>query len=153
MTNAGNTFRARTIELVQAQLRSVGIEAIPMYVSPSAFLSQVVPSGDYDLALFGWQVGPAGKSDAYRCGHDQNFYGYCSRLTNRDLVQTDLIVDEAKRARVLNAADRKLARDVPLIPLYQLPLFVTYRPTIRNVVPHPQLAGQTWNAENWWLAK
>ncbi len=51
----------------------------------------------------------------------------------------------------MNRADRRLAKDVPVIPLYQTPNFVAFRTTIRNVVS--ATGHELWNAENWWLAE
>ena len=39
----------------------------------------------------------------------------------RDLDQAGRILDEEEQARVLNRADAQMARDVPVIPLYQVP--------------------------------
>ena len=58
---------------------------------------------------------------------------YCQRLVTADLNQADRILDEEQRARVLNRVDRRLAKDVPVIPLYQPPAVIAYRATIRNV--------------------
>jgi ABC-type transport system substrate-binding protein len=77
--------------------------------------------------------------------------GYCQRLVTSDLDQANRILDPDSQARVLNRADVRMARDVPLIPLWHEPAAATIRSTIRGFVPSfPSLA---WNAENWWLAK
>ena len=46
-----------------------------------------------------------------------------------------------------------MARDVPVIPLYQQTQSVALRSTVRNfgLSLNTQLA-PLWNAENWWLA-
>jgi ABC-type transport system substrate-binding protein len=75
--------------------------------------------------------------------------GYCQRIVTADLDQADRIVDPVRRARVLNRVDRQLAKDVPVIPLYQIPWVLAYHGTIRNVVSSPD--NLFWNAENWWL--
>jgi len=80
-----------------------------------------------------------------------NFTGYCQRLVARDLDQARRILDQDQRARVLNGADAQLARDVPVIPLFQPPLAVYVRSEIQNYVDRFPTA--PWNAENWWLAK
>ena len=89
------------------------------FTHPWAFFGQIAPSGDFDVILFGWLgfgglVWPEGW-----CGHEQNWAGYCSRLTTRDIEQVNRIVDPVQRARVLNAADAKLARAVPALPVVQ----------------------------------
>ena len=52
----------------------------------------------------------------------------------RDLDQADRILDADQRARVLNRADRQLAKDVPVIPFYDSPFVLALRNTVRNVV-------------------
>ena len=85
----------------------------------------------------------------YGCGGSANYTGYCQRLVSSDLDQADRIVDATQRGRVLERADRQLAKDVPVIPLYQIPWVYAFKDTIRNVVPSPD--NLFWNAEDWWL--
>ena len=143
--------RVQTLELVHAQLRQVGIEVVPSYVSPSAH-NQILANGDFDVTLFAWTSGAeSGDDELYGCGGAQNYTGYCQRLVTRDLSQANRILDSGQRARVLNRADAQLAQDVPVIPLFQVPEVFAVRSTIRNVVFHP--TDLTWNAENWWLER
>jgi len=155
VTTAGNTNRELAVRLAQAQLRKVGVEVKTTFATTAAFFDQILPDGDFDLALFRFLMLPSGSSsiDIYRCGGPRNYTGYCQRLVTSELVQTELIVDEEQRARVLNAADRKLARDVPVIPLFQVPAVTAYKAALRNVVPHPRPEAQSWNAEDWWLER
>jgi ABC-type transport system substrate-binding protein len=44
-----------------------------------------------------------------------------------------------------------MAKDVPVIPLWNEPAAATVRSTLRGFEPNfPSLA---WNAENWWLER
>ena len=52
----------------------------------------------------------------------------------RDLDQADRILDRDQQARVLNRADAQMARDVPVIPLFQGLLAVYVRSNVRNFV-------------------
>jgi peptide/nickel transport system substrate-binding protein len=146
--------RVRTLQLVQAQLRQAGIAVVPEYASSPSGHDQVLASGDFDVTLFAWFGAGAdggGIKDLYGCGGQQNFTGYCQRLVTRDLDQSDRILDARQRARVLNRADAHLARDVPVIPLFEVPSVAAVRSTVRNFVP--KLGDPTWNAEDWWLAR
>ena len=69
-----------------------------------------------------------------------------------DLDQSDRILDVQQRARVLNRADDQMARDVPTIPLFEVPLMVAVRSTVRNFKPSG-FNDPTWDAENWWLER
>jgi peptide/nickel transport system substrate-binding protein len=139
--------RERGLELMEPQLRRVGIEVVLSY--GRGVFDQIF-KGDFDVVSFAWiNVDGFRHKDVYGCGGDQNYSGYCQRLVTADLDQADRILDDAQRARVLNRADRRLAKDVPVIPLYQIPWVVAYRDTIRNIVPSPD--NLFWNAEDWWL--
>ncbi len=72
-------------------------------------------------------------------------------MVTRELDQAKLILDAGDQARALNSADAQLARDVPLIPLYQLPSIVAVRANVRGVTlsPFNPLA----SAEDWWLER
>jgi ABC-type transport system substrate-binding protein len=137
---------------VSSQLRQVGIEVVPVFAPPPAFIDQVLPKGDFDVALFAWQHDPSGTGfeAVFGCGGSTNFYGYCQRLVTRDLDQADRILDARQQGRVLNKADRQMARDVPGIPLFQIPLPAAYRATVRGYVH--STTNPLWNAENLWLA-
>ncbi len=157
VTYAGVSRRQLTVELMQAQLHRVGIEVELSYGTEDALFGRggIVISGQFDAAQFAWlqggNIGGTGKKDLYGCGGDQNYIGYCQRLVTADLDQADRILDDAQRARALNRIDRRLAADVPLIPLYQGPWVLAYKDRLRNVIPSPSsLFG---NAEDWWLAE
>ena len=147
-------FRPRVIELVQTQLRQAGIEVVPSYATSTAIFGQILASGDFDVALFSWISTPdASVKPIFGCGGEQNYTGYCQRLVTADLDQAERILDADQQARVLNRADVQMARDVPVIPLYQQTQSVALRSTVRNfgLSPNTQLV-PLWNAENWWLA-
>ena len=141
-TSGGQPVREQTLQLAQGQLRDAGIEVVPYF-----------GGGDADLALFAWFYfgEPVGFKDLYGCGGSQNDTGYCQRLVTNDLDQADRILDADQRARVLNRADRQMAKDVPVIPLFQVPLMFAYKVGLRGIDPAP--FDPFWNAEDWWLAE
>ena len=89
-------------------------------------------------------------SDFYGCGGLENFTGYCQRLLTSEL-QSSLILDDRRRAAALKRADKLLAEDVPVIPLFNLPAMAAVRTTVDRFVSDFSFADPTWNAENWWL--
>jgi peptide/nickel transport system substrate-binding protein len=152
-TLAGDQRRQRILLAIQRHLLRAGIEIVPVYASPPALFGQLLPSGDFDLALFSYLSFPDGPETShvlYACGGAQNLAGYCQRIITRDLDQARRIIDTARRARVLNRADVQLARDVPVIPLFQNPVVVATKSDIRNVGV-PVFLDPFTGAENWWL--
>lgn len=146
--------RPRIIELLQTQLRQAGVEVVPSF-APQALIfgpGGILPRGEFDVALFAWtSLGPdPGRGSILGCGREQNYTGYCQRLVTRDLDQADRILNAGRQARVLNRADRQLAKDVPVIPLFQPPIWAALAPEVRGFAPAPPHNGLV-NAENWWL--
>jgi peptide/nickel transport system substrate-binding protein len=152
VTSAGIPPRAQALTLMQAQLRAAGVEVVPVFAPGPAFFTQILPQGTFDVALFSWSGSPGSSfSSVYGCGAIQNYTDYCQRLVTAHLNQAERTLDEGAQARVLNRADRGLARDVPTIPLYQFIIAAAYDTSVRNFVFLPWTP--TWNAENWWLAE
>lgn len=143
--------RVQTLALAQAELRQAGIEVVPEY-APSLVHDQILQSGDFDVTLFAWFDNTPerpGAKDIFGCGGGLNYTGYCQRLVTRDLDQADRILDAGRRAQVLNRADAQMARDVPVIPLFELPAVAGVRSTVHGYSLN--FFDPTWNAENWWL--
>ena len=133
---------------IERYLQEIGVGVVLSF-SPTPTLVTQIDKGEIDMAAFAW-LGGIITTGAYCCGAEQNVTGYCQRLVTADLNQADRILDEGQRARALNRVDRRLANDVPVIPLYQTPGITAYRATIRNV---GRSAADLANAENWWLAE
>jgi peptide/nickel transport system substrate-binding protein len=153
-TSAGSPRRDKTLELIKNQLKQAGIEVDPRYVPLPTFLNTTLPGGEFDAALFQWNVirGGVAVPEAV-CEDTLNYAGYCSRLTMRDVQQVDRIVHPSHRARVLNAVDRKLVRDVPLLPLFQPVTQVALKKTIRGFAPGGAPPLFTEHNEDWWLER
>jgi peptide/nickel transport system substrate-binding protein len=155
VTTSGSDARTRTVELLKSQLLAIGVELAPAYAPLSVLLGQILPGGRWDVALFAWEASPRALRalhELYGCRGRLNWTGYCQRLVTGDLEQSDVIVDAKQRARVLNRADRRLALDVPVIPLFQSPLLAAFRAPVRGLVLNPG-GDPTWNAEDWWLER
>jgi peptide/nickel transport system substrate-binding protein len=148
-------LRPRVLELVQPQLRQVGIELIPEFTPGVPFFAQVLPSGRFQVAIFSWASpgpSPFGKP-VYGCGGELNFTGYCQRIVTADLDQAERILDDAQQARVMNRVDAQMARDVPVIPLYQIPVWAASSRALRGFSPSPSVLGLLGDVENWWLER
>jgi len=153
VTSAGIPPRAQMISLAQAQLRRVGVEVLPTFAPQPVFIGQILPRGEFDVTLFAWALDPGGVglNRIYGCGGADNFTGYCQRLVTRDLDQANRILDSRQQTRVLNRADRQLGKDVPAIPIHQIPLPAAHTTRVRGFVLSPVNPLST--AEDWWLAR
>jgi peptide/nickel transport system substrate-binding protein len=147
VTTAGVPLRQQTFSIIKEQLGRVGIELLPSFVPGPVLFDTLLPSGNFDIGLFAWILGPDPGGVPWSCGGDLNRTGYCNRQVTRNFDRARMILDPRQRARVVNLADAQIGRDVPGLPLYSPPFFVAYKRELRGVAWRP---GRL-NAEGWWL--
>jgi peptide/nickel transport system substrate-binding protein len=150
-TTTGNALRALVQEAMQAQARAAGIELVPDNSSAGVLFGVRLPARDYELIMFAWQKGadPGHPVDLYGCDGGQNDLAYCSDAVTNLLASAETEVDPVTRSSLLNQADALLAEDVPSLPLFLRPAFLTYQTTLHGPRNNVE-AGPTWNVEDWW---
>jgi len=156
VTTTPNQRRALTFEIIQAQLKSVGIELVPRFGPAAVVFGTTLGSHDWDLIMFTWLSNPThsyGAGDLYECGGGQNDLLYCNRKYTKLMQEAKFTVDTAKRNQLVYAAEKLMAADVPTIPLYSAPDFVLSYKNIKNVKGNPTQEAVTWNAEAWSLGQ
>ena len=96
------------------------MEVVPRYGSPQVVFGQLLPSGEFDVALFSWSPNSPDYlwKGTFGAGGDQNWTGYRQRLVTSALDQAERILDAARQTAALNRADMQMAKDVPASPLY-----------------------------------
>jgi peptide/nickel transport system substrate-binding protein len=147
----GNAIRQTTVELIQAQVRPLGLN---LEIVPTDDLGETTDSGDFDMIVFAWVQTPASFSNAeqtWNSTSSQNFGEYqnpeVDRLMHEAATSTDLVGARAK----LNEAGRILAEDSYVLPLYQKPTFIAVQDDVANVRNNSSLDGPTYNVEEWAL--
>ena len=158
VTMAGRADRALAAELVQKQLREVGIEAIPTFLPANALFDPDSPvnRGEFDLAVLGFIFEPGSEAtashDLFGCGRGVASPGYCQRLVSRDLDQASRILDPgAAGARLEPRRRPTLPRTCRLSRSTRVVAVAALHATIRGFVLSP-VPTQLLDAENWWLA-
>jgi glutathione transport system substrate-binding protein len=152
-TTTGNQLRALAFEIMQRQLKSVGIELVARFQVAGTLFGTTLPSGDWDLAMFTWVGSPSTPitiKDLYACGGDQNYMNYCNKKLTavQNAVATEL--DAAKRAQMLNSSELKyMVKDIPSIPLFARPIYVIRANTVKGPVVNPTQEGSPWNVTAW----
>ncbi|MGH3144139.1 MAG: hypothetical protein ACRDO9_13580, partial [Gaiellales bacterium] len=149
----GNTLRALAFEIMQRQLKSVGIELVARFQVAGTLFGTTLPSGDWDLAMFTWVGSPSSPitiKDLYACGGEQNYMNYCNQKLTTVQNAVALELDAAKRAQMLNASELKyMVKDIPSIPLFARPIYVIRSNTVKGPVVNPTQEGSPWNVANW----
>jgi peptide/nickel transport system substrate-binding protein len=153
-TTAGNQLRTLAFEVIERQLKSVGIELIPRFQTAGTLFGGTLPSGDWDLIMFTYGGGPDSKitsNTLYSCGGDQNYGNYCSPKATAAFNAATREFDVAKRHALLNKGDAQLAVDLPSIPLYTRPKFVISTGGLTGAVLNTTSEGTPWNVATWQL--
>ncbi len=153
-STAGNALRESAFEVIQQQLKPIGIELKSGFGDAAVvFGNKVLVSGNYDLFMFAW-VGspdPGGSVEIWKCEGSQNFTGYCNEEATQLLEDSNLALDNTERASLMNQADALMAEDIPTIPLYQKPTFLAFHTYLHGVADNPTDEGPFWNMDEWWI--
>jgi peptide/nickel transport system substrate-binding protein len=122
MTNQGNNERIRTAEIIQQNMKAVGIEVNIRVMEWQAFLEQI-DKHSFDAILLGWNM--SRDPDLYDIWHssktkkgEYNFIGYNNAEVDRLLVEGRRIFDLEKRKKIYYRIHAILADEQPYAFLY-----------------------------------
>jgi peptide/nickel transport system substrate-binding protein len=150
-TNMGaNQRRALMFQIIQAQLRSVGIQVNADSVPG---LQPRLGGSNWDIFNFAWvgsPTSPITQVNIHGCQKPQNFMNYCNQKVTRLLERVAATVDDKKRNALLQQADRLLAQDIPTLPMFASPGFAIHQSNVRQVLRNPTNASLFWNSGSWW---
>ncbi len=152
-STAGNQIRELAFEVIQSQLKAVGIEVKSAFGPASHVFGTVLPSRDWDLFMFTWigsPTSPITDEAIHGCGGDQNDMEYCNQSVQKLLVKAQTELNDAKRAKILNQADAIMANDIPQIPLFARPGFLIHEKRIQGILRNPTQQTALWNVNQWW---
>ncbi len=151
-TTSGNQLRALTFEVIQRQLKSVGIELVPRFQPAGLLFGTTLPSSDWDLMLVTWVESPSSKitsKDKFSCGGEINYGNYCNRRATALLDKTATTLDEATRTKLLNQAEALMAKDIPSVPMFVRPVFTIAAKNMKGLTTPTTLEGSPWNVSTW----
>jgi ABC-type transport system substrate-binding protein len=158
-STTGNQRREFTFEIAQSQLKNVGIELKSDFAPAAVAFGPKRTGGDYDMFDYAW-TSPSpdisGWDNVYGCRTateaQQNEQGYCNRTVDRLLERANTELNQTRQAVLVNQALAILARDLAILPLYQLPGMVIHRTAMRGVLENPYGIGPFWTVRQWWKA-
>jgi len=147
----------RVATFVQAELRQRGVDVTVKSISNAQLFlpaaeGGTLATGKFDLAYVPWQMG-ADPDDRFLLGcsaAEKNYMRYCDpkveALENRAVAEP---AEPARRAAYAGI-DRIVARDVPIVYLFNPSYVYAYRDRLRGFAPNGFMP--TWNAYAWSLA-
>jgi peptide/nickel transport system substrate-binding protein len=151
-TTSGNALRETQGELLQAQMKQVGIDIKIANLDSQKLFGEALPNGNFDIANFAWLGTPfaiSGSRDIFRTGGGSNYGAYSSKEVDQLFTQANSETDEAKSAELGNQIDQQLTDDMATIPLYTKPTFIAWRNTFANIRDNTTNEGPFYAANTW----
>jgi peptide/nickel transport system substrate-binding protein len=159
ITTAGSRVREQIAQVIQSELRRVGIELRIKALPPRIFSDALNHRRFTGLAMYAWVQQPEGvprstlHSDEIPTEKNgwsgQNYPGYANPVMDKALDGAERELDPDKRRTLFAQIERLYADDLPVLPLYfRVDPFVIPR-QLKGVRPTGQLNSSTLWVEQW----
>ena len=154
LTNQGNEVRRQVTELVQQQLKAVGIDVRIKVLEWSTFVHEFIDKRRFDAVLLGWNL--SRDPDLYDLFHssrtregEYNFVGYRNPEVDRLLEEGRRTFDQARRQAIYRQVHRLLYHDQPYTFLFVPDSLPVVHRRFRNVRATP--IGIGYNLIDWYV--
>jgi peptide/nickel transport system substrate-binding protein len=145
---AGNQRRTDEVALIKASCDQVGFNIID---ASGPTLGDVLASGDWEIAMFGWAGSGTvtGSAFWYQSDGSGNFGLWNSPEADAawDTISTSL--DEEVQKEQLQIVEKAAWDDLHSIPVFAFPGVVAHAADIENVIFNSTQTQIAWNAEQW----
>ncbi len=155
LTNQGNNERIRTAEILQQNLKAVGIDVNIRVMEWQAFLEQI-DKRSFDAIILGWSMGR--DPDLYDIWHssktkkgEYNFVGYKNAEVDRLLVEGRRTFDIRKRKKIYYRIHEILAEEQPYAFLYVPDALPIVHKRFKGIEVAP--LGIMYNFIDWYVPK
>lgn len=155
MTNQGNNERIRTAEIIQQNLKAVGIAVDIRVMEWQAFLEQI-DKRSFDAMILGWSM--SRDPDLYDIWHssktkkgEYNFIGYKNAEVDRLLVEGRRIFDIHERKKIYYRIHEILAEEQPYAFLYVPDMTPIVHKRFKGIKVEP--LGIDYNFIKWYVPK
>lgn len=155
LTSHGDSERADIAQMVQADLREVGVEALPRLMEFNALLARLYDTRrrDYDAVIIaGRPEFRQDDSDAFHCRkRDLPFAiaGYCNPLTDRLLDTLPTLTDRAAAMPVWREYQRRIVADQPFSFLFYSHTLLGVSNRMRDI--RPDVRADWVGVNRWWI--
>jgi peptide/nickel transport system substrate-binding protein len=151
-TTTGNRLRETQAELVQTQMKEVGIDIKITNASSTKLFVEWLPKGNFDIVNFAWVGSPfviSSSQPIYETNSGSNYGGYSNAKVDELFKEAVSETEGARKAKLGNQIDQQLTADMATIPLYTKPTFLAFRKEFANIGDNATQEGPFWNAGTW----
>ena len=156
VVNQGNETRQKCAEIIQRQLKEVGISVKIRVLEWSAFVTDFINKRRFDAVILGWTI-PL-DPDAYDVWHSSktkpeelNFISYNNPEVDEMLEKGRSTFDQKERKKYYDRFQEILAEDQPYTFLYVPDALVIINKRFRGIEPAP--IGLEHNFIQWYVPK
>ena len=151
LNRAGTADRIAVAQVIQAQLKSVGVE-VDFRTLESAAWTQTWRSFDWEAVVSAWFL-PADPSftGLYSCGGPNNMTGYCSPELDSIMIESDRGLSFSARKTLLDTAQLRLSEHARMLPLYYQVIPELVSDHVTNYRGSGTNFGSFWNLWEWSL--
>ena len=152
VTSNSNAIRPYAAQILQHQLKQVGVIVNLRVMEWQAFLNMVVFPNEFDSVLLGWGLSPT--PDPYLFWHTDsdkkggfNLIGYNNPIVDKMIEESQSIVDRDKLSAVWKSMFKIIVDDNPYLFLYIPNSITAVNKDIKNI--EPSLSGIWHNYIKW----
>jgi peptide/nickel transport system substrate-binding protein len=156
LINQGNNERIRAAEIIQQNLKKVGVEVNIRVMEWQAFLEQILDKHTFDADMGGWSMGR--DPDLYDIWHssktlkgEYNYIAYSNPEVDRLLVAGRRTFDIEKRRKIYYRIHEILAEEQPYAFLYVPDATPIVHKRFKGIEPAP--LGIRYNFIKWYVPK
>ncbi|HEY5599988.1 MAG TPA: ABC transporter substrate-binding protein, partial [Candidatus Manganitrophaceae bacterium] len=156
LTNQGNEERAKAAEIIQSDLKSIGVRVDIRVLEWQALLHDFIDKKRFEAIILGWGVGL--DPDLYLIWHsgktkdgEFNFISYKNEEVDRLLLEGRRSCDRETRKKIYQQVHQLIADDQPYTFLYYPMALPIVHKRFKGVEPSP--IGISYNLPQWKIPK
>lgn len=145
---AGNQRRTDEVDLIKSSCDQVGFNIVD---ASGPTLGDVLASGDWEIAMFGWAGSGTvtGSAFWYESDGSGNFGGWVNEEADAAWDAISTSIDPEVHAEQLKVVEKAAWDDLHSIPVFAFPGVVAHDAALQNVIFNSTQTQIAWNAEQW----
>lgn len=162
-TTAGNKQREQAQQLIQANLRKVGIDMRVKNMPASVVWGEYTTKSQFDTLMVGWDpplypdpdyaARAASSQIPVKTGHGSNYVQYSNPVVDRLFDDGVRESEREKRRAIYWKIQEALLEDLPFAPIFSYNNAYGATTTLLDYRPNPYVTENNWNCYAWRLAK
>ncbi len=152
ITSASNSTRVNVVQIMQHQLKQIGVEMKIRVMEWQAFLNTVVHPRNFEAVVLGWSLSLT--PDARSIWHSSsdkkggfNFAGYKNIEVDKLIEKAESTIDKKEFSKIYKKIYKLISDDLPYLFLFVPNSITAVNKNIQNI--KPALTGIMHNQEDW----